>query len=147
MIMCRRLLPEALLECGIECWLYMQMISAETVGISIKNQAKADLPWNMPVALAGNSLFMNGRTDNKGQLKRRTVLLNFTREVESENILLDYEIARCMPAIILKASRAFKVFLAYRLSQGVRSCLPAYFGDVLDEVGKSMHGQSLRGKV
>lgn len=126
--------------------LCVQMISAETVGISIKNHAKADLPWNMPVALAGNSLFLNSRTDNKGQLKRRTVLLNFTREVESENTLLDYEIARCMPAIILKASRAFKAFLAHKLSQGVRSCLPAYFRDVLDEVREPIDGNRLPGK-
>ena len=94
------------------------MVSCESISTGVKFAQNASFFWNKPMAFAGNSLWMSEQSDNAKQLTRRLLLLAFQTEVAVQDTDLKKQLQQQMPAMIVKAARAFQTFLAYKGHRG-----------------------------
>lgn len=101
------------------------MISGERIMINVKNETARSVEWRAPMMFAGNS-FMRAN-DTKGALARRFVIFHYKNKVTKTDTNLLKNIAKEVPAIILKCNRFYRAAREYVGSRVLREVLPPYF--------------------
>ena len=97
--------PEIKSDIKLEQAEFQSMVSGETVQVAIKCQTARTVDWTAPMILAGNQV--PGWVDNAGSINRRIVLFDFPRMVVDGDMNLGKKLEAELPAILLKANRAY----------------------------------------
>jgi hypothetical protein len=97
--------PEVKADLGLEQAEFQSLVSGETVQINAKFKTATAIEWRVPGILAGNEV--PAWVDNSGSINRRIVLFEFNRRVENGDMELGAKLELEMPAILLKANRAY----------------------------------------
>lgn len=97
--------PEIKNDVALEQAEFQSIVSGETVQIAIKFRTAQTVDWTTPGILAGNEV--PGWVDNSGSVKRRIVLFDFPNTVTNGDMELGKKLEAELPAILLKANRAY----------------------------------------
>jgi hypothetical protein len=97
--------PEIKGDACIEQADFQSIVSGETVQVAVKFKTAQAIEWSTPGILAGNEL--PAWVDNSGSVNRRIVLFEFPNKVENGDMELGKKLELEMPAILIKANRAY----------------------------------------
>lgn len=97
--------PEMKADTSLEQAEFQSIVSGETVQVAVKFRTAQSVEWRVPGILAGNQV--PGWVDNSGSINRRILLFDFPNRVDNGDMMLGQKLEREMPAILLKANRAY----------------------------------------
>lgn len=133
--------PEIKADLQLEQAEFQSMVSGEPLQLAIKYQESQTVEWKVPGIMAGNEV--PGWVDNSGSIGRRLVLFEFMRKVANGDMHLRHKLRREMPALLLKANRAYHEAVRACAADNVWTHLPEYFkrtkADLTEETNPIQH--------
>ena len=104
---------------------FQSMISGEELMLAQKFKTATSVKWRPPGVLAGNEI--PGWADSAGSITRRIVVFDFGKPVANPDMSLEKKLEAEIPAILVKANRAYLEKALTIGHQSVWKHLPAYF--------------------
>lgn len=132
--------PEIKEDCKLEQAELQSLISGESIQIAIKGKTAFSVEWKVPGFLAANNPL--GYQDNQGSMSRRVVTFEFAKTVDEKScdMKLADNLQLEIPAIIVKANRAYMQLANKYGRENIWNGLPAYFKETRDELSQSSNG-------
>lgn len=129
--------PEMKSDMQLEQAEFQSIVSGETVQVAIKFQTAQSVDWRAPGILAGNEV--PGWVDNSGSINRRIVLFLFPNSVQNGDMGLGKKLDRELPAIMLKANRAYLEAVRLYSRDNVWKHLPTEFHLAKEELSETVN--------
>lgn len=129
--------PEIKADLQIEQAEFQSIVSGEDIQVNVKHQRAFSTQWTVPGVLAGNEV--PAWCDNSGSIQRRIVLFDFARAVVNGDMKLGEKLEAEMPALLVKANRAYLEQAAAHSHTNIWTVLPSYFRTTRDAMAADVN--------
>lgn len=130
--------PEARNDMQLEQSEWQSVVSGESVSIARKFKTATSIDrWTSPGWMAGNEI-VNWK-DGSGSVVRRIMVFPFPRAVTRGDMLLNRKLAGEMPAILLKANRAYLEAAEAFGNQNIWDVVPDFFKEQQRELATDVN--------
>jgi hypothetical protein len=116
---------------------FQSLVSGEPLSTAIKHGAPVMATWKIPGIMAGNEV--PAFSDNSGSVQRRFVVFAFEKAVLEADGNLPTKLRGEMPALLLKANRAYLEAAGEWGGRSLWTVLPQYFRDTRKELSQTVN--------